>query len=464
VKSAVETLNPTRVRLTVEVPFEELKPSLDGAYRRIGQQVQVPGFRRGKVPARLIDQRFGREVVLNEAVSEAVPRFYGQAVDEHKVKALGQPELDVTGFEDGGQLTFTAEVDVRPEIELPDYDGLEVTVDDATVTEADVDEHLSNLRERFAVLTGVQRPAQAGDFVSLDLVAASDGEVLEDGTASGLSYEVGSGTMIDGLDEAVTGRSAGESTTFRSALTGGEHAGRDVDVTVTVNSVKVKDLPELDDEFAQTASEFDTIDELRADLRTRIGQVKRLEQGASARDKVLEAALAQVEVPLPEAVVKAELDERRDSLAEQLQAAGLSREDYLESSGQKAGEFDRDIETRTRDAIKAQFVLDAVVAKEQLSVSQAELTEHLVLRAQRSGLAPEQFAQQLVQHNQVSAVVGEVARGKALTHLLRHAKVSDSSGNPVDIDALANEWEDADAATPADASEDTASADVTPAP
>jgi trigger factor len=458
VKSAVETLNPTRVRLTVEVPFEELKPSLDGAYRRIGQQVQVPGFRRGKVPARLIDQRFGREVVLNEAVTEAVPHFYGQAVNEHQVKALGQPELDVTGFEDGGQLVFTAEVDVRPEIALPDYDGLEVTVDDATVTENDVDEQLANLRERFAVVTGVDRPAQPGDFVSLELTAARDGEVLDDGTASGLQYEVGSGTMLDGLDEAVTGLTAGESATFHSALVGGEHAGQEVDVTVTVSSVKVKELPSLDDEFAQTASEFDTLEELRADVRTRTERVKRLEQGVSARDKVLEAVLAKVEVPLPEALVAAELGWRRESLAEQLQAAGLSREDYLESQGQQAEEFDRDVEARTRDAIKAQFVLDAIAAKEQLSVSEAELTEHLVRRAQRSGLAPEQFAQQLVQGNQVSAVVGEVVRGKALTHLIRHAKITDASGNPVE--ALVGEG--TTLGTTPGGSEDDAPADVTP--
>jgi len=436
VKSAVETLNPTRVRLTVEVPFEELKPSLDAAYRRIAQQVTVPGFRKGKVPPRIIDQRFGREVVLNEAVNEALPQFYGRAIEQNSVKVLGQPEVDVTEFNDGRELKFTAEVDVQPEVELPEYDDIEVTVDDATLTDEDVEEQVRSLRDRFAVLSAVQRPAQEGDFVTLDLVASKDGAELEDAKATGVSYEIGSGSMLDGLDDAVTGLSAGEGTTFTTRLVGGEHAGEDVEVAVTISAVKEKQLPELDDDFAQTASEFDTLDELRADTRTRMERMKRLEQGSQARDKVLEAVLERADVPLPEGVVAAEIDHRKHSMEHQLDAAGLTKEGYLSAEGSSEEEFDADLERRTREAIKAQFVLDAVAQKEQLSVAEGELSQHIMRRAMSVGLSPEQFAQEIVQSGQVGQLVSEVVRGKALARLVESAKIKDTSGNEVDLSDL----------------------------
>jgi trigger factor len=436
VKSAVETLNPTRVRLTVEVPFDELKPSLDAAYKKIAQQVTVPGFRRGHVPAPIIDQRFGRGVVLEEAVNEALPRFYGQAIQDNNVQVLGQPEVEITEFTDGSEFKFTAEVDVRPQIELPEYTGIEVTVDDVEVTDADLDDQVQGLRERFAVLAGVDRQVEAGDFVSLDLAASIDGEVLEDGTATGLSYEVGSGNLLDGLDEAITGLAAGASTSFQAELRGGEHADEQAEIAVTVKSVKVRELPELDDEFAQTASEFDTIAELRDDIRGRFERVRKLEQGVQARDKVLEALLDRVEVPLPEGLVRDELEHRQQSFQQQLEAAGLSKELYLESEGKSADEFDSELQDSARHSIKAQFVLDAVAAKEQLSVSEAELSDHIVRRAAGSGVSPDQFAQQVVKAGQVPTLVSEVVRGKALALVLESAKVSDGSGRPVDLEAL----------------------------
>src|SRR5690348_3146057 len=203
VKSALETINPTRVKMTVEVPFDELKPSLDAAYKTIGQQIQVPGFRKGKVPSRIIDQRVGRGAVLQEAVNEALPQFYGQAIDDNKVRPLGQPEVDITEVpaEEGQDLRFTAEVDVRPEITLPDYAGLEVEVDPVTAADEDVDERITQLRQRFGTLKGVERPAQDGDFVSLDLSATIEGEEID--SVNGVSYEVGTNNMIDGIDEAL---------------------------------------------------------------------------------------------------------------------------------------------------------------------------------------------------------------------------------------------------------------------
>jgi trigger factor len=436
VKSDLETLNPTRVKLTVEVPFEELKPSLDAAYRKIGSQVTIPGFRKGKVPPRVIDQRFGRATVLDEAVNDALPKFYGEALEANDVSPLGQPEVDVTSFEDGQQLTFTAEVDVRPEFDLPDYDGLEVTVDDAEVTDAEVDEQLDGLRERFATLTGVDRAAADGDFVSIDLSASVAGEAVDDLTAKGLSYQVGQGSLLDGLDEAITGLAAGEKADFATTLVGGDHAGEEATVTVEVKSVKERELPALDDDFAQTASEFDTLDELRADVRSRVEGMKGVQQGVRARDRVLEAVLAKVEIPLPEGVVKAEIDSRNHNLAHQLEAASMTKADFLAAEGQSEEEFDADIDKRTREAMTAQFVLDKVVEKEQLSVNEAELTQHILRTASRYGMGPDQFAQQVVQAGQVPVLVSEVVRGKALALLLEKAKVVDESGRPVDLEAL----------------------------
>ena len=438
-KSDLETLNPTRVKLTVEVPFEELKPSLDAAYKKIAGQVNIPGFRKGRVPPRVIDQRFGRSMVLEEAVNEALPRFYGQAVEENSIKVLGQPEVDVTKFDDGEGLIFTAEVDVRPEFEVPDYRGIEVTVDDAEVTDVEVDEQLDGLRDRFATLTGVERAAADGDFVSIDLSATVDGEAVDDLTAKGLSYQVGQGSLLDGLDDAAAGLSAGESKEFPTALVGGDHAGKQAQVSVTVQTVKERELPPLDDDFAQTASEFDTLDELRDDLRTRLDSMKKMQQGVQARDRALEALLALVDFPLPEGVVKAEIDGRNHSLQHQLDAAGMSKEDFLAGEGQSEEEFDADIDKRTREALSAQFVLDKVVEKEQLSVNEQELTEHIIRSASRYGMGPDKFAQEIVQAGQVPMLVGEVVRGKALALVLEAAKVLDVSGRPVDLEALREE-------------------------
>jgi trigger factor len=303
VKSAVETLSPTRAKLTVEVPFEELKPSLDAAYKKIAQQINVPGFRKGKVPPMVIDRQVGRGPVLDEAVNEALPKLYVQALQDNDLQPLAQPEIEITRFEDNETLEFTAEIDVRPEIALPEYDGIEVTVDDISVSDEDVEEQVQSLRERFATLNDVDRAAADGDFVVLDLKASKDGEVVEGAEVSGMSYQVGRGGMLEGLDEALVGMAAGDEKTFQSQLVGGDQVGEDVDVEVKVTAVKEQELPELDDEFAQTASEFDTVAELTEDVKSRLERSKRLEQAASARDAVLEKLLDLVEVPLPDTIV-----------------------------------------------------------------------------------------------------------------------------------------------------------------
>ena len=339
-KSAVETLSPTRAKLTVEVPFEELKPSLDAAYKQIAQQINVPGFRRGKVPPAVIDRQVGRGAVLDQAINDLVPQKYVEALQANSLQPLAQPDIEVTKFEDNDALEFTAEVDVRPEIELPSYDGLEAEVEDVEVADGDVDEQVEALRERFATLIDVERPAADGDFVVMDLVATRDGEPVPGAEVTGMSYRVGRGGMLDGLDEALVGLAAGDDTTFTSQLVGGDLVGEDVEVKVAVSQVQEQELPELDDEFAQMASEFDTLDELVADVRERLGRGKRLEQAAAARDAVLEVLLEKVEVPLPEVVVTDELNARRNNIEQQLAFAGLTMEKYLEDEKQTQEEFE----------------------------------------------------------------------------------------------------------------------------
>ncbi|MER8038072.1 trigger factor [Streptomyces hydrogenans] len=433
-KSAVETLNPTRVRLTVEVPFEELKDSLDAAYKKINQQVTVKGFRKGKIPARVIDQRFGRGAVLEEAVNDALPKFYTEAVNEAEVNPLGQPEVDITELKDGELLSFTAEVDVRPTIEIPDYSGIEVEVDAIEVTDEDIEKSVEQLRERFASTNPVERAAAEGDVVTVDLTAKVDGEVLSDGIADGVSYTIGSGELLDGIDAAVTGLEAGGEATFTSELKGGSAAGKEAEVTVKVTAVAARELPELDDEFAQMASEFDTLDELKADSRKRLENMKQFDQATQAQERVLEKFLELAEIPVPEKLLEDEVNTRKHNLEHhQLGQMGLSLEKYLELQGKTVEEFEAETKEQAVKGIKTQFLLDELVSKEELNVEQEELTEHLFRRAASSGMSPDQFAQAVVQGGQVPMLVGEVARGKALAVVVEAAKVVDTNGEVVDL-------------------------------
>ncbi|MGO4256691.1 trigger factor [Marmoricola sp. RAF53] len=435
-KSAVETLNPTRAKITVEVPFEELKPSLDAAYQRIAKQVNIPGFRKGKVPPPVIDRQVGRGAVLDEAINDALPKLYVQALQDNDLTPLAQPEIDITKFEDNETLEFTAEVDIRPEITVPAYDDLAVTVDDIKVTDEDITEQVEALRERFATLNDVERAAQDGDIVSIDLKATKDGEDVEGGEVNGYSYKVGSGDMLEGVDEALRGLSAGEEKSFVSQLLGGDLAGQDVDVLVKVNNVKEQELPAFDDEFAQTASEFDTADELREDVATRLERGKRLEQAAAARDAVLEKLLDAAEIPLPEATVTSELAQRKSEVEQQLLYSGMTMEQYLDNEKQTVDEFEADLEKRVRDAMAAQFLLDEVAKTEELGVEQQELSQHLFRRAQQSGQNPDEFMKHMVEHNHIPEMVAEVVRGKALALIVESAKVTDESGNHVELKLL----------------------------
>jgi trigger factor len=436
VKSAVETLSPTRVKVSVEVPFSELEPSVKKAYRTISQQVSIPGFRPGKIPARLIDQRVGRLTVLQEAAQDAIPDQYAAAIREHEVKAIGRPEVEVTELSDGDTFAFTAEVDVRPELSLPELSSITATVDGVTVADEDIEQQISTLRDRFATLKTVERAAQRGDYVSIDLVARVGGADIEGGTATGVSYEIGSGELLEGIDDALSGLSANETGTFTTKLVGGENAGEDAEVTVTVQTVKEKELPPLDDDFAQLASEFDTLEELRADVRTRVERSKKLEQAYQARDKALEALLAVTEVPVPEGVVTDEVTYRKESMSEQLEQMGSTLDQYLAADGKSAEEFETELKGNAEEAVKTQLVLDALADSEEIGVNDQELTEEVVRRAQQANQPPQQYADQLVRTGNLGAVVSDVRRGKALALLLENATVVDGDGNEVDLSAV----------------------------
>jgi trigger factor len=437
VKSTVERLSPTRVRINVEVPFDELKPDFDRAYKKIAQQVSVPGFRKGKVPARIIEARLGRGVVLEEVVNGAVPLKYSEAVTAAEdVTPLGKPDIEVTEIADGDKLSFTAEVDVRPEITLPALDTLTITVDDVAVTDADVDEQLDNLRARFGTLTGVERAAGKDDFVLIDLSATVDGKTVEEAATSGFSYQVGQGGLIDGLDEAIQGLSAGESATFTSTLVAGEYADKDAEITVTVTAVKERKLPDADDEFAQLASEFDTLDELTTDLRERMGRVKKMEQVTQARDHVLDALVDATEVPLPESVVASEIESRVHEAVHGFEHDEERFAEFLATQGQTREQFDAETKDEAEKSVRTRLVLDALADAEEVSVNDQELTERIVYQAQQYQMPPEEFVRRIQEAGQLGAIYADVRRSKALIGAVRSATVTDSSGNAVDLTEL----------------------------
>ena len=441
-KSTVETLSPTRVRLAIEVPFDELKPSLQKAYREIGSQVQIPGFRRGKIPAAVIDQRFGRGAVLNEAVQEAIPQQILAAVREHDVKTLGRPEVEITEFADNEPLKFTAEVDVRPEITLPDLATISVTVPAVEIGDNEIDEQINGLRERFATLKTVDRPAAEGDYAQLDLKATVDGEEVPGGSATNISHEVGSKQLLPGLDEVLVGLVAGADASFTTQLVGGDYAGRDAEVEVHVRSVKDKQLPEIDDDFAQLASEFDSLEELRDDLRERLGRVKKVEQIYAARDEALKQLVEAADIPAPEGIVKDEVDGRKQAMTDQLERIGATLEDYLNSEEKTEEQIDQELIDAATEGVRIQLLLDTIADAEDIQVSDDEFGHEIVHRAQRAQMQPQQYYEQLVKSGAAPAVFGDVRRGKALASVMERVTMRDSDGNTLSLDDLREDGDD----------------------
>ena len=431
-KSTVEKLSPTRVRINVEVPFAEWEGDFDAALKQMAKQVRLPGFRPGKVPVKLLEARIDKEAMLDQVVGDAVPSKYSEAVTTADVRPLGQPEIEITKKVYGEDLEFTAEVDVRPELELPDLEGLKFAVDPIEVTDDEVDAELQSLRARFGTLTGVERAAENGDFVSIDLSATVDGEDVPDAKTEGLSHEIGSGQLIEGLDEAITGLKDGESRVFTTTLAAGEHSGQEAQVTVTVKSVKERELPEPDDEFAQLASEFDTIDELKSSLTDQVQRVKRIQQAEQIRDKALEALLEQVEVPLPEKIVQAQVDDTLHNAIHGLEHDEARFAEALEEQGSTREEFDADNRTNAEKAVKTQLLMDAIADKLDIQVGQSDLTERLVLMSRQYGLEPQQLLQYLQENNQLPAMFADVRRGLTVAAVVHGATVTDTDGNAID--------------------------------
>ncbi|MGV0050742.1 trigger factor [Mycobacterium colombiense] len=443
-KSTVEQLSPTRVRINVEVPFSELEPDFERAYKELARQVRLPGFRPGKAPAKLLEARFGREAMLDQVVNEALPARYGQAVAESEVHPLGQPEIEVTKKEYGEELAFTAEVDVRPKLTLPDPGALKVSVDPIEVSDEDVDAELQSLRARFGTLTGVDRPVADGDFVSIDLSATIDGEEITGAAAQGLSHEVGSGRLIAGLDEALVGLSVDESKEFTAQLATGEHAGKDAQVTVTVKSIKQRELPEPDDEFAQLASEFDTIEELKANLREQVGRTKRAQQAENIREAALDTLLEQVEVPLPEAIVKAQVDSALHNALHSLDHDESKLEEVLAQQGKSREEFETETRTAAETDVKRQLLLDALADDLEVQVGQEDLTERLVATSRQYGIEPQQLVAYLQENNQLPAMFADVRRALAIAEVIRAATVTDTAGNAIDTSEFFGKRAEAD--------------------
>ncbi len=431
-KSTVEKLSPTRVRINVEVPFTELEPDFDRAFKQLAKQVRLPGFRPGKAPRKLLEARFGREAMLDQVVNDALPARYSEAVTTNEVQPLGQPEIDITNKEYGQDLTFTAEVDIRPEIELPDLESLKITVDAIEVTDEEVDAELQSLRARFGTLKGVERAAEQGDFVSIDLSATVNGEDLPDAKTEGLSHEVGSGQLIEGLDDAIVGLKEGETRVFTTKLAAGEHAGEEAQVTVTVKSVKERELPEPDDEFAQLASEFDTIEELKTNLVEQVKRAKRVQQAEQIRDKVLETLLEQVEVPIPENIVQAQVDETLHNAIHALDHDEARFAEMLEAQGSSREKYDEENRANAEKAVKTQLLVDAIADKLEVQVGQNDLTERLVLMSRQYGIEPQQLLQVLQQNNQLPAMFADVRRGLTVARVVDAATVTDSNGDEVD--------------------------------
>lgn len=425
-KTAVEKLNPTLAKIEVEVPFSEFKTYLDRTYKSLAQQIQVPGFRKGKTPKQLIEQRAGFDFIVENALNEGLNEFYSQALAENDLTPLAQPELDIISKPEEGNreadVKLSIEVTVRPEIELPDYSGIKVEVAAAEVTDEDKQTALDNLRSRFGTLKTVDRPAANEDFVTIDLTASIDGEEVDG--ANDLSYQVGAGTMLEGLDEALTGLSAGEDATFETKLAGGEHSGEAATVKVKVTAVKERELPEADDDFAQLASEFDTIDELKEDLAKQAADAKVAEQGAEARDKVLDALVEMVEIPVPEKVIEEQISQHFDN--PQADADHDTEEHRAE------------VRENTERAFKNEMILDAIAEKEEIGVEQAELIDYIITMSSQYGMDPNQFAQMLDGSGQAGMLVGEVRRSKALASALEKAEVKDSEGKVVDLSKYLN--------------------------
>lgn len=444
-KTTVDKLSDTRVKLTVNVPFAELDKEIAQAYAAIAQQVSIPGFRKGKAPRQLIDARFGRGPILEQVVNDMLPSRYEQAVTENDLKVIGQPEIDIAKLEDNDFVEFTAEVDIRPEFEVPDFSKISVKVPALETSEEDVDKALEDLASRFGELKDTKRKMKTGDYAIIDITTEVDGTKLDEASHEGMTYRIGDDNLIKGLDTALRGMKTDEDNEFTTTIQSGEREGDEATVKVHVQQTKERKLPDLDDEFAQMASEFDTIDELREDTKSRVEETKKSEQAAAIRDEVLKAALADVDFELPASVVDEQVHAQLHQVMGQLAHDEKALAQLLEAQGTTREEFDADARKSAEESVRTQLFLDALAEVEEPEVSQQELTDHILFTAQSYGMDPNQFIQQLQSSNQLGNLFSDVRRGKALAMAICRAEVTDEAGNKVDVDQYFGEIDEDEA-------------------
>lgn len=441
-KTTVDKLSDTRVKLTVNVPFAELDQEIDEAYAAIAQQVSIPGFRKGKAPRQLIDARFGRGPILEQVVNDMLPSRYEQAVQSEDLKVIGQPDVDISKIEDKDFVEFTAEVDVRPEFEVPNFSEISVTVPAIKAGEEDVDKALEDLAERFGELKDTKRKMKTGDYAIIDITAEVDGEKIEEASTEGLSYSIGDDNLIKGLDTALRGMKTGEDNEFTSTIQSGEHKDEEATFKVHVQQTKERKLPDMDDEFAQMASEYDTIEELREATKTEVEESKKAEQAGQIRDEVLKAALADVDFELPQSVVDEQAHAQLHQILGQLAHDEKALAQLLEAQGTSREEFDQQTREQAEESVRTQIFLDAVAEKEEPEVSQQELSDHILFTAQSYGMDPNQFIQQLQSNGQIANLFSDVRRGKALAAAICRTTVKDEEGNDVDVEQYFGEVEE----------------------
>ena len=441
-KTTVDKLSDTRVKLTVNVPFAELDQEIDQAYAAIAQQVSIPGFRKGKAPRQLIDARFGRGPILEQVVNDMLPSRYEQAVQSEDLKVIGQPDVDISKIEDKDFVEFTAEVDVRPEFEVPDFSEISITVPAIKAGEEDVDKALEDLAERFGELKDTKRKMKTGDYAIIDITAEVDGEKIEEASTEGLSYSIGDDNLIKGLDTALRGMKTGEDNEFTSTIQSGEHKDEEATFKVHVQQTKERKLPDMDDEFAQMASEYDTIEELREATKTEVEESKKAEQAGQIRDEVLKAALADVDFELPQSVVDEQAHAQLHQILGQLAHDEKALAQLLEAQGTSREEFDQQTREQAEESVRTQIFLDAVAEKEEPEVSQQELSDHILFTAQSYGMDPNQFIQQLQSNGQITNLFSDVRRGKALAAAICRTTVKDEEGNDVDVEQYFGEVEE----------------------
>jgi len=459
VKTTVDKLSDTRVKLTVNVPFAELDKEIDQAYSAIAQQVSIPGFRKGKAPRQLIDARFGRGAMLEQVVNDMLPSRYEQAVNENDLKVIGQPNIDIPKVEDNDFVEFTAEVDVRPEIEIPDFSKISVTVPALAVSDEDVDNELNELAERFGELKDTKRKLKTGDFAIIDIDAEVDGEKVSEVSTEGLSYRVGDDDLIKGLDTALRGMKSEEDNEFSATIESGEHKDKEATIKVHVQQTKERKLPELDDEFAQMASEFDTIEELRENTKTGLEESKKNDQAVAVRDEVLKAALAEVSFELPQSVVDEQVHAQLHQILGEMAHDDAALTRLLEAQGTTREEFDKESRESAEESVRTQLFLDTLADVEEPEVSQQELSDHILFTAQSYGMDPNQFIQQISSNGQIGNLFSDVRRGKALAAAICRVEAKDDEGNAVDVEQYFGE-EDANDST-ADTAADESKAEET---